>query len=331
MPVGIVGDRGSGKSVFVSLLAKAARDYSNRTDGEKFRTFVSSAFAQKTGSIVASLTNGSWPSATLKGTLSQYKFAFGYRKPLTTTLRMKLFNKIDFSIFDIAGEDVALIKQISNKLGRDHTLNLVDELPDNLKQILDCNILVFLIDASKITIEKRTKRSQDMQDYDTVMATLIALVTQYKRRSKKQSEKTAKLYPIFVITKTDAIAPNILEAIGVPRDFALKGGHNFIMSLAGGDRKERQTYASALMKEFFPFTLSQIRGSRLYRVDYDDAKYFFSQLKTEMSEDGLPVPTLKSTKGEIIAQLDYSEDEYMLFIDHLGEIAKKAPDKEEEL
>ena len=259
MPVGIVGDRGSGKSVFVSLLAKAARDYSNRTDGERFRTFVSSAFSQKTGDIVSSLTSGSWPSATLKGTLSQYNFAFGYRKPLTQKFRVKSFNKIDFNIFDIAGEDVALIKQISNRLSRDRSLNLVDELPDNLKQILDCNILVFLIDASKITIEKRTKKSQAMQDYDTVMATLIALVTQYKRRSNNQSKKSRKLYPIFVITKTDAIAPNILEAIGVPRDFALKGGHNFIASLAGGDKKERQSYASALMKEFFPFTLAQIR------------------------------------------------------------------------
>ncbi len=107
-----MGDRGSGKSVFVSLLAKAARDYSNRTDGEEFRAFVSPAFAQKTGSIVSSLMNGSGLSATLKGTLSQYKFAFGYRKALSRPLRMKMFNKIDFSIFDIAGEDVALIKQI---------------------------------------------------------------------------------------------------------------------------------------------------------------------------------------------------------------------------
>ncbi len=206
---------------------------------------------------------------------------------------------------------------------------MIDELPDNLKQILDCNILVFLIDGSKITTEKRSKRSQDMQDYDTVMATLIALVTQYKSRSKNQADRSGKLYPIFVITKTDAITPNILEAIGVPRDFALKGGHGFLS--IGGDRKQRQTYASALMKEFYPFTLMQIRGSRLYHVDYDDAKYYFSQLKTELSEDGLPMPTLKNTLGEISAQLDYSEDEYMLFIDHLGEIAKKSPDKEEPL
>ena len=194
MPVGIVGDRGSGKSVFVSLLAKSAVDYSNKTGGEEFRTFVSPAFSKKTGDVVSALMMGSWPSATLKGTLSQYEFAFGYRKRLTRTLHMMMFNKINFNIFDIAGEDVALIKQISNKLQRtSSSYNLIDELPDNLKKILDCNILVFLIDGSKITTEKRSKRSQEMMDYDTVMATLIALVAKLQGRLKKSSRKINKV------------------------------------------------------------------------------------------------------------------------------------------
>lgn len=328
MPVGIVGDRGSGKSVFVSLLANAATDYTNKTKGEDFRTFVSPAFSQKTGSIVSSLKMGSWPSATLKGTLSQYKFAFGYRKMSSITKRLgqKWFNTINFSIFDIAGEDVALIKQIFNKLQRGSNMSLIDEMPDNLKMILDCNILVFLVDGSKITTEIRSKRYEEMMDYDTVMATLIALVTSYKANSR--SEKTTKLYPIFVITKTDAIAPNILEAVGIPRNFSVKPMHGFLSNI-GGDRKQRQEYAASLFEKFYPFTLAQIRGARLLNVDFDDAKYYFSQLKTELSEDGLPVPTL--TKHGIVADLDYSEDEYMGFIDHLGEIAKKSPDKEETL
>ena len=65
----------------------------------------------------------------------------------------------------------------------------------------------------------------------------------------------------------------------------------------GGDRKQRQEYASALMENFYPFTLAQVRGARLVQVNFDDAQYYFSQLKTELGEDGLPVPSLRSRQS----------------------------------
>src|SRR5579884_871031 len=103
----------------------------------------------------------------------------GHRQP--GSAGKKPLGVMTFSIYDISGEDVQIIKQISKSLsGTGSDIDLVEDLPSNLRTILDCHVLVFLIDGSKITTEVRSKRYQDMLDYDTVMATLISLVGTYK-------------------------------------------------------------------------------------------------------------------------------------------------------
>jgi hypothetical protein len=194
--------------------------------------------------------------------------------------------------------------------------------------------LVFLIDGSKITAEARgSKRYQDMLDYDTVMATLISLVATYKAQRARTSRDEVKLYPAFVITKFDVIDPKILHEIGLSADYtvmATKVGRGISILFRDNESKERAEYGTKLMDKFFGHTLAQIRGSKLMNVDLDKARYFFSQIKTQMSEDGMPIPSLKSEHG-IAHELNYSDSEYLEFIKYLGQVAKKSPDKLEEL
>jgi hypothetical protein len=334
LPVGIVGDRGSGKSVFVSLLATTATSYTNAKPDE-FRYFTSPAFTRKVGDIMSSLKMGTWPSATLKGTLSQYKFSFGFKRRFSELEKLgrKPFDVMTFSIYDISGEDVQIIKQISKSLTQTGSdLNLVEDLPENLRTILDCHVLVFLIDGSKITTEARSKRYQDMLDYDTVMATLISLVGTYKSMKAKQLKTEAKLYPAFVITKFDLIDTKILLAIGLSPQYAAvaaKGGHGLTSLFRENESRERAEYGTTLMDKFFGHTLALIRGAKLINVDFDKARFFFSHVRTELSEDGLPIPTLK-TEG-VSHELNYSDSEYMEFIRYLGTVAKKSPDKSEDV
>ncbi len=335
MPVGIVGDRGSGKSVFVSLLATTAINYSNSTEGKEFRYRTSPGFTRKTGEIMTSLKMGTWPSATLKGTLSKYNFSFGFRKHLAGLERLvNPYDVMNFSIYDISGEDVQIIKQISKSLGGGGSdLNFVEDLPSNLRTILDCHVLVFLLDGGKITSEARSKRYQDMLDYDTVMATLISLVATYKAQKARQTKSEAKIYPAFIITKFDLIDPKILGAIGLSTQYALiaaRGGRALSNLFRDNESKERAEYGTKLMDKFFGHTLAQIRGSRLIDVDFDKARYFFSHVRTELNEDGMPIPTLRSDQG-VSHELNYSDTEYMEFIKYLGQIAKKSPDKMEEM
>ncbi len=283
---------------------------------------------------MTSLKMGTWPSATLKGTLSMYNFSFGFRKHLAGLERLvNPYDVMNFSIYDISGEDVQIIKQISKSLsGGGSDLNLVEDLPSNLRTILDCHVLVFLIDGSKITVEARSKRYEDMLDYDTVMATLISLVATYKAQKARQMKTAARIYPAFVITKFDLIDPKILGAIGLSAQVAIstsKGARSLSSLFRDNESKERAEYGTKLMDKFFGHTLAQIRGSRLIDVDFDNARYFFSQVKTELNEDGLPIPTLKSDQG-VSHELNYSDTEYMEFIKYLGVIAKKSPDKNEE-
>src|SRR5438128_9628466 len=119
MPAGIIGGRGAGKSVFVSLLATTAINYSNSTKGEKFRYYTEPVFTDAIGKIIASLKQRAWPAANLKGTLSEFNFDFAYSRTLAEladkgiqqltrdTKRLPAtarYHIIRFNLYDIAGE-----------------------------------------------------------------------------------------------------------------------------------------------------------------------------------------------------------------------------------
>ncbi len=119
----------------MSLLATTTVDFANSTDGKVFRCHTAPMLTRKTGEILSALKMGSGPSATLKGTLSRYNFSFGYRKRFSEIPGRSPFNVITFNIYDISGEDVAIIKQISRNLGTGSDLSLIEDLPQNLELV----------------------------------------------------------------------------------------------------------------------------------------------------------------------------------------------------
>jgi dephospho-CoA kinase len=85
MTVGIIGGRGTGKTVFVSLLANTAIKYSVETK-EHFRYLTSPEFTPIIQDIIASLKLRKWPPDHLKNSLIGHKFWFAYSKKLNRIL-----------------------------------------------------------------------------------------------------------------------------------------------------------------------------------------------------------------------------------------------------
>ncbi len=333
MSVAIIGGRNIGKTVFVSLLATTAINYSVESK-QHFRYYTSPEFTALVHEIVESLKLRKWPPATLKGSLLEYRFWFGYSKRYAEFLhkfydslesissivkgleipRKELYNIIEFSIYDIAGEDVDVVFHAAN-LAKERGIAAVDLIPENLRALLDCNVLVFLIDSSKVTTDNTAPEYKEMLDYDGLMASLMSLVAMYK--SRKYGTNAGKIYPIFVFTKFDTVDRKVLRAIGIPDNF-----DSWIKGMSR-NRDEINYRLTKFMKRFFQHTLAIVYGGTLLGVELERAQAFISYLMTELSEDGVPVPRVVKAPDNVSYDLVYSKSEYYRFIDYFGKISSE--------
>jgi hypothetical protein len=333
MAVGIIGGRSTGKTVFVSLLATTAINYTVETK-QHFRYYATPEFTTVIQDIIASLKLRRWPPATLKGSLVEYKFWFGYSKKLSGILnplydkleelsasikrleipRRELYNIIEFGLYDLAGEDVDIIFRAAS-LAKERGASVIEMLSENLKAVLDCDVLVFLIDSSKVTTDNTDPRYKEMLDYDGLMASLMSLVAMY--RSKKYGIKAGKLFPVFVFTKFDTVDRKVLNAIGISENI-----DRWLIE----KRKERKEIAERLtgfMKRFYQHTLALVYGGTLMGVELERAEVFVSYLMPELSEEGIPVPKVVKAPDGVSYDLVYSRSEYYRFIDYFGKIANE--------
>jgi len=316
-------------------LATTAINYTVETK-EHFRYYTTPEYTVTIGNIVESLKLRRWPPATLKGTLSEYRFWFGYSNTFTRALnqfydaieslnefirkrieipRRELYNIIEFGVYDISGEDVDLIMQIA-AAAKDRGASVVDMIPENLRSLLDCDVLVMLIDSSRISIDINDPGYKEMVRYDNLMAALISLVAMYRSKIYGAS-RAGKLYPVFVFTKFDAVDKKVLRFLGISDDM-----HSWFIKHSSKDRKLIHDKLIAFMKRFYEHSLAITYGGTIMGVELERAKPFVSYLMTEPHpEEGVPVPKVVKAPDGISFELVYSRDEYRRFIDYFGSIA----------
>jgi hypothetical protein len=188
-------------------------------------------------------------------------------------------------------------------------------IPENLKAILDCDVLVFLIDSSRITTDNSDPRYKEMLDYDGLMASLMSLVALY--RSSKYGVKAGKLFPVFVFTKFDTVDKKVLRALGIPDNF-----ERWFLEKSK-DRKEINERLTEFMKKFYQHTLAIVYGGTIMSVELERARVFVSYLLTDLSEEGISVPRVVRAPDGISYDLAYSRSEYIRFIDYFGKIANE--------
>jgi len=332
MSVGIIGARGTGKTVFVSLLATTAMNYSVETKYH-FRYWTSPKFTPIIQECSASLKLRKWPPATLKNSLIGYKFWFAYSRKFCGILntlydnleelseaikkletpRKALYNIIEFNLYNLT-EDVDIIFRTAS-LVKEKGTSIFDELPENLKAVLDCDVLVFLIDSSRITTDNTDPRYKEMLDYDGLMANLIILVAVY--RSRKYRSKADKLFPVFVFifTKFDTVDKKILNTIGI--------SESIDRWLIEKDRKEIAERLTGFMGRFYQHTLAFVYGGPIFDAPIKRPEFFVSYLMPELSEEGIPVPKVVKASDGVSYDLVYSRSEYIRFIEYFGKIANE--------
>lgn len=326
MPVSIVGGRSSGKSVFVSLLINTAINYSTKLKYH-FRVYMDPLTNKVVGEMLKSLKKSTWPPATIKGTLLEYTFSFGYSNIFQRALLQGLktigipvspgdfFDVVTFKLIDIAGEDVeTLSKQLEE--AKSSGSSFLDYISPTLRYALNSDVIVFLIDAEKITDDRNDKRYDEMINYDILMSQLYSFLAVYR---KEYMKKDTPLFPVFVVTKFDALDPAIKRGLGIPPEPMAW------LEKLGQSRELRWSFFENFMRRFYRQSLSQIFGAVLKGIKLEDAPLFISYVATELNEDGILVP--KVVKKAHANELVYSESEYEAFITYFGKIAGKISDK----
>ncbi|HLF06830.1 MAG TPA: hypothetical protein VI893_06650 [Thermoplasmata archaeon] len=326
MPAAILGDRASGKTTFLGLLYAAQVKYGTRTT-DTFRFHAPPGSLKFMSSVYSSMKDGRFPSATLKDEMTQIEFLFGYRKMITGRLPAWIreqnwvnpFATLHFGAYDVSGEDV-----------QEFIESGVASSPI-IQQLLRAFVVVILVDCSKMTTDIDSPQFKRMLKYDGDVATLAVSFQAYKKeefeRSKAAGTETTGypvLYPAIVLSKFDLLRDEVLMKLGLHRGMPSRE-----------KKRERKEYAEALLRVFLPQTLSQLRGGKVAGVSFDQAAYFVSWVKTEAAEAGMtpvgpPKITRKGFSAEGGAEIDFSYDEYVAFIEHFRDIANKVPDEVKE-
>ena len=314
MPTAVLGDRACGKTTFIALLYAAQIQYTDEEANKEIFKFTSEPHVTSyMGELFNQLKMGRWPDATMKGQTSKISFLFGYRsmmkafaqKLIGTKRFEKPYDTLKFTVYDVAGEDVQDIIRTPDGY-------LSEEIPDEAKELLESRVLVFLIDAQKISAKVRSKGYMKMINYDKEMATLISLISSYNSRKKDPEQR--RIYPVIVFTKFDMVPRATLQAMGLDADYP-----------PVDDMKARRAYSETILKKFYEQTLAYLKGGMLKGVSFDKAAYFFSEVQTGFNEDqGIESPLMK---GE---RIDYSYDEYEAFIKYFKKVANDMPDQVKE-
>jgi hypothetical protein len=328
LTVGILGPRETGKTVFISLLENAAINYRQREDKDFEFNFHPAIIPDLDQGRIDLLT-GKWPGATPLGQPSEYDLRFGYPRRIGGIMTGRVY--LDFTIFDIGGEDVSEAARMTGRLPKEDRKKFIDSLSPSMRKILDSNVLVFLIDSGMIETHGRDRPEQyeKMLNYDRDMAQIISLTEWYKAAVQ---ERGAKMYPIVFLTKFDKIETDVLKAIGLPTNFSdLEVRTKLTGLFRNKEREQRRQFGEAIMERFFPNSMGHLHGASLAGakigegVKYDNLQFFFSSLATKVDDDGTRIPDITTDANGKIFSLSYSEDEYVSFIKYLGEVAKSQP------
>jgi len=321
VPAAILGDRASGKTTFLGLLYAAQVKYGTGRQ-DTFRFSATPQALKFMAAVYQNMKDGMFPSATLKDEMSLVEFIFGYRKmiagPLPTWIKeqrwMNPFATLDFGAYDVSGEDVQEFIETG-----------VAASPV-IQQLLRAFVVVILVDCSKMTTDVDSQLYKRMLKYDGDVATLCVAFQKYKKdendRMKAQGMNPGLpiIYPAIVLSKFDTLRDEVLAKLGLTRGMP-----------AREKKRERKEYAEALLRAFLPQTLSQIRGGKVAGVSFDQTSYFISWIHTEKAEAGMapvgpPRIVRKGFSAEGGAEIDYSYDEYVAFIEHFRDVANKVPD-----
>lgn len=303
--VAIVGDRGSGRMTFLALLyAALVVAGSGQEDALRFHAAYESI--EEITVLFQGLMSGGFPDSATKEGIHAFSFDVGVRKrrhgllprlgsqdwtaDASTTLHFTLPGSLD-------DEDSGFLQGTASGTGR-------------WRDVLDADAVIVLADSTKLAPKGEDSAEGPMASYDGQVESLFTSIQRWRSHGGRNV-----LHPIFVLSKFDAVSPDLLRAANLE---ATPPG----VAKAG----PRAAYAKALLEPNLPRTLATVRPSEGGKLRFGKPRYFFSWVRTDVKGPGQPERIRLRRVNGAGWEPDYSRDEYLALMDSLSEIAEKTKD-----
>ncbi len=326
MPVSIIGTRGCGKSTLVGFLHQSMEKYTIKNP-KKFAYYMD---PETTDVCLNKIRNrlhaGEFPRATARGDFQALSFLMNFEATKSDVFKhikaekglsglknaFNYENKLMFTVFDVSGEE---IEEFGNH----------KSVTKKIKEVFNSNIMVILVDCSKLTKDIRSEKGTTMRRYDAEMSQILSRYEEYK--ANKTSEE---LHPIVFFTKMDMMDPEIIDM------FPNHSMRDLLDIQKGYDEVEVREDGEKLLKTFLPGLYQNIVGSKVVGVDLHKAMYFFSwagvdgENGVKPADQELGVKWVNVEDEELTSNI-YPYKHFQKFISHLGDLSKDYSDPNEKL
>jgi hypothetical protein len=260
----VLGDRGAGLTTFVGLLYTAQVRLGIEEEDE-FRFSADRESILRIGSIYASLGDGRFPESDDDWEQHPLSFVFGFRRRGLMGIGHRdpsdegNFDTVQFQIGGLPVGDVA-------ELDRHDAV-----LEAGTRRLLRSQIVLPLVDASRLSSEPADIAGLPMARYDRVLASTFTLLGKFL--AAEPERRARRMYPLFVVTKFDRVTPGALRRLGAPAGLPGKW-----------TELERGDVGTRLLATYLPETTKVLVRKGAGAVLHDAPSWYFSGLGTEERE-----------------------------------------------
>ncbi len=301
--VAIVGDHESGKTTFLALLyATLVRSGSGREDTLRFHVAYDSM--EEIGGLYQRLMSGGFPDTATKEGIHELRLELGLPRSKHGLLR---FGSRTWDADASATVRFCLPGSLDEATPGLHQGSTFGT--GQWRDVLDADAVVFLVDSTELAARADDKTGP-MAGYDGRIDSLLTSIRRWRSRGGREV-----VHPLFVLSKFDRVALGALRAAGLdpePPPVA-KGG-------------PRSAYAKALLQQNLPRTLATLQETGKGKPRFAPAETFFSSVRTEESSRGEPSRIRLRQTNNAGWEPDYSQAEYLAFLDRLARIAQDVDD-----
>lgn len=297
----ILGDHASGKTTFLGLLyATLVRSGSGREDELRFHTDYNSL--EEVTALFQQLLSGAFPDAAVKEGLHELRFTLGLRKSRRGVLG---FGSKKWNADAATSVHFTVPGSLDEERGGFLGGSVIGSGP--WRDVLDADAIVLLADSTKLAPKSDSEERGPMATYDGQLDALFSAIQRWRSRSGHEV-----LYPIFLLSKFDAVQREVLEAANLEPE-----------PPEADQEAARSKYAAALLEPNLRKSLATVLGKPRGRLRFGKPAYFFSWVRQETKAGGKQ-ERIKLRRTDVGGwEPDYSREEYLALLDHLADVAAK--------
>ncbi len=303
--VAIVGDHGSGKTTFLGLVYAALVSSGSSREGD-LRFHVAYESLDEIAALYQRLMSGGFPDSATKEGLHELSLEV-----------------------DATGAGRGVFARLGSRKGDTRRSSAIRfSLPGSLdeprsgfqqgstfgtgkwRDALDADVLVMLADATRLASKGVDPKAAPFAEYDAHLEALFIAIQRWR-----SSGGRGLLHPVFVLSRFDAVRPEVLKAAKLER-----------VPPAADKVGPRTAYGTALLEPNVPRTLALLRGPVGKKLRFAPLSFFFSSVRAEPAgADKAERIKLRRTESGGW-EPDYARSEYLAFLESVRRIAAETKD-----